>query len=182
MTNLISFQLPITHPGTYRVSFTLPASGIVTLEITTVLPVQHRDGQVQVDPIETPKPCKSMGCDEQPVPTSDLGEVSLSPSLFNTPAKTPSKDRANVDDSATEPESDDEQIKTALSKASILFLLVSSSSLSQESVSTFVLVRRMQALCGDPLHEFTQLDTPSKRPLSPTPLTLTPKRLKVAEN
>ncbi|KAI6149269.1 hypothetical protein BKA82DRAFT_4338709, partial [Pisolithus tinctorius] len=29
MANLISLQLPITHPGTYRVSFTPPTSGVL---------------------------------------------------------------------------------------------------------------------------------------------------------
>ncbi|KAL4072375.1 hypothetical protein V8B97DRAFT_1917163 [Scleroderma yunnanense] len=146
MPNLISFQLPVTHTSIYH-----------TIKIMTVLPIQYKDQGVQVNPIlldikqefEMPNPCKffkSPEHNEEIVPTSNCGEKSL----FNTPVKATLKDKPNInDDSITEPESKDEQIKTALANAQGDGLLTfhnsslhsCSSSLSQDSISTFVLMR-----------------------------------------
>ncbi|KAI6146375.1 hypothetical protein BKA82DRAFT_20057 [Pisolithus tinctorius] len=210
MANLISLQLPITHPGTYHVSFMPPTSGVLTLEIMTVLPVQCECAQVQTNPMldvkqdaELSKIFKSWDHGElEPICTSDCGEKSLTSSLFNMPVKAMSNNRADVDDSVTEPESKDENIKTALAHVWLFILSVCSStnrlmqgdglamfhhqllssqrsSCLQESVSTFVLMRHMEALYGDLLPQFTQLDTHSKHPHSPTPPALkTPKWLK----
>ncbi|KAI6025524.1 hypothetical protein EDC04DRAFT_2899728 [Pisolithus marmoratus] len=154
MANLISLQLPLTHPSTYRVSFMAQASGLVTLEIMTVLPIQHKGAQVQTDtnldisqnigrfinctPVVSPtvqpifltetlklsKISKSPGHDEQPVHTSDCGEKSLSSSLFSTPVK----------DTKDGPTQGDGLITFhSLSVSSQLL------SLSQDSIGTFVL-------------------------------------------
>ncbi|KAI6045328.1 hypothetical protein EDC04DRAFT_2889114 [Pisolithus marmoratus] len=211
MANLISLQLPLTHPGTYRVSFMAQASGLVTLEITTVLPIQHKGAQVQTDtnldisqnigrfincapvvsptvqPIfltETPKLSKiskSPGHDEQPVHTSDCGEKSLSSSLFSTPVKD-TKDGPNTDDSVTEPESEDERGDGLITFHS---LSVSSQlpSLSQDSISTFVLMRRMEAGFGTSPRgvDFSQHGVLSR---SPSPPKSTPgvKRIRLEMN
>ncbi|KAI6140036.1 hypothetical protein BKA82DRAFT_29302 [Pisolithus tinctorius] len=138
----------------------------------------------------------------EPIHTSDCGEKSLTLSLFNTPVKAMLNNRADVNDSVTEPESEDKNIKTALAHVQLFILSVCSStnrltqgdglatfhhqllssqrsSCSQESVSTFVLMRCMEALYGDLLPQFTQLNTHSKCPHSPTPPALkTPKCLK----
>ncbi|KIN92714.1 hypothetical protein M404DRAFT_36802 [Pisolithus tinctorius Marx 270] len=178
MTNLISFQLPITHPGTYRVSFMPPTSGVVTLEITTVLAVEHKSTQVQTDPIvdveqdsvslKISEFLKSPARNKQPVCTSECGEKSISSSFCNTPFKAMSKDAADIDDSTslTEPESEDEETRTALANGNGLFTVNNFSlssqhpSLSQDSVSTFILMRHMQAGLGDPPRGigFTQLE------------------------
>ncbi|KIO00976.1 hypothetical protein M404DRAFT_29182 [Pisolithus tinctorius Marx 270] len=192
MTNLISFQLPITHPGTYRVSFMLPTSGIVTLEITTVLAVEHKSTQVQTDPIvdvekdsvllKISEFLKFLARDKQPVCTSECGEKSISSSFCNTPLKAMSKDVADVNDSTslTEPESEDEETRTALANGNGLFT-VNNFSLSsqhpllfQDSVSTFVLMRHMQAGLGDPPRGigFMQLGAFSR---SPSPPEFTPR-------
>ncbi|KAI6025795.1 hypothetical protein F5J12DRAFT_780594 [Pisolithus orientalis] len=216
MANLISLQLPITHPGTYHVSFTPPTSGILTLEIMTVLPVQCKGAQVQTDPMldvkqdaapELSEIFKSWDHSElEPICTSDCGKKSLTSSLFNTLVKATSNDRAGVDDSITKPESKNENIKTAFAHVQFFILSVCSSTnrltqgnglamfhhqllssqqllCSQESVSTFVLMRCIEALYGDLLPESTQLDTHSKHLHSPTPLaSKTPKWLKGEEN
>lgn len=183
------FMLPLTHPGTYRVSFMAQPSGLVTLEIITVFPLQRTSTQVQTDPVldirhgtETPRCSKG----EQPVHTSDCGEKSLSSSLFTTPVKVAIKDGPDIDDSVTEPESDDEQVRTALANGDGLITLHSLSlssqppSLSQDTVSTFILMRRMEAGFGNLPRGInsTQSSTFSRSP-SPTMSTPGAKRLKL---
>ncbi|KAL4067433.1 hypothetical protein V8B97DRAFT_2110993 [Scleroderma yunnanense] len=124
MPNLISFQLPVTHTGMYHVSFSPQMLDLLTVEITTVLPIQYKDQEVQVDSIlldikqesemlKLSKFFKSLDCDEEIVPTSDCDEKPLC-LPFSMPAKASLKDRP---DSITEPESKDEWIGTALVNA-----------------------------------------------------------------
>ncbi|KAL4078031.1 hypothetical protein J3A83DRAFT_4369475 [Scleroderma citrinum] len=109
--------------------------GPVTVEIMTILPAQYKDEQVQADPMlvikqesETPKLSKlfkSLDCDKQPVPTSNCEEKSLSSLLFNMPVKGTLKDMADVDDSMTEPESEDKGVKTALTNIRSMLVIPS---------------------------------------------------------
>ncbi|KAI6140447.1 hypothetical protein BKA82DRAFT_33310 [Pisolithus tinctorius] len=158
MTNLILFQLPITHPGTYHVSFMLLTSGVVTLEIMTILAVEHKSTQVQTDPImdveqdsvslKISEFLKSPARDKQPMCTSECGKKSISSLFCNMLLKAILKDAADINDSTslTEPESEDEETRTALANGNGLFTVNNFSlssqhpSLSQDSVSTFILM------------------------------------------
>ncbi|KAL4081113.1 hypothetical protein J3A83DRAFT_4367546 [Scleroderma citrinum] len=124
MPNLISFQLPVTHTSTYCVSFLPQMLDLLTVKITTVLPVQYKDQEVQINSIlldikqesellKLSKFFKSLDCDEEIVPTSNCDEKPLC-SPFSMPTKAILKDRPDIDDSITEPESEDEWIGTAL--------------------------------------------------------------------
>ncbi|KAL4079746.1 hypothetical protein J3A83DRAFT_4185708 [Scleroderma citrinum] len=97
---------------------------------------------------------KSLDCNEEIVPTSDCGKKLL----FNAPVKATSKDDPDINNSITELESEDEWIETALANAQGDGLLTFHNPLLhshcplllQDSISTFVLMRCMQAHFGDP--------------------------------
>ncbi|KAL4065896.1 hypothetical protein J3A83DRAFT_4190206 [Scleroderma citrinum] len=105
MPNLIFFHLPVTHTSTYHVSFLPQMLDLLmsrTIKITTVLPVQYKVQEVQVNPMlldikeefktsKLSKFFKSLDHDEEIIPTSDCGERPLC-SPFNMPVKAMLKD------------------------------------------------------------------------------------------
>ncbi|KAL4077442.1 hypothetical protein J3A83DRAFT_4368769 [Scleroderma citrinum] len=198
MPNLISFQLPVTHTGTYHVSFSPQTLDLLTVKITTVLPIQYKDQEVQVNSIlldikqesemlKLSKFLKSSDHDKEIVPTSDHDEKPLC-SPFSMHAKAILKDGPDIDNSITEPESEDEWIGTALVNGDGLLSFHNSSlpsqcsTLSQESVSTFILMRHAQALYGGPPPGvLMQLENTHKHSPFPSPFTLRVKCFKFKE-
>ncbi|KAL4072350.1 hypothetical protein V8B97DRAFT_1917140 [Scleroderma yunnanense] len=101
-----SFQTSENISITYCVSFSPQTLNLLTIKITTVLPIQYKDQEALVNPIlldikqefdrllKLCKLCKSLDCNEEIVPTSDCGEKLL----FNMPVKTTSKDEPDIDE------------------------------------------------------------------------------------